>query len=147
MPRFKGGASGLSPLAIQLTPTPFGGAESGAIEVVGFYAAVEADPAVATTVSRPILSRPSTIGIPAGGGRPVNIIGITNPAAVSHSEVLTAYGVPPSFPSVSPFTTLGPWGTEWAADSGGGLIVLPQDAILLYGIGGAWSGYLEWDEP
>ena len=150
MPRFKGGASGLAPLALQLSPSPYGtDPATSTIEVVGFYAAVETEPGVAMVVSRPVLTRPSTLGTPAGTTRPLEILGVGNPAAISQSELLAAYGTPPSFPSVSPYTTFGPFEVQWAAGTGEGQLILPGTAILLYALAGtnaAWNAQFEWNE-
>ena len=149
MPRFKGGASGLSPLAIQLVPGGPSDPPTGVCKVVGWSASVETQLGIATVVSRPVITRPSLLGT-SPGTSPTNIIGITNPAAVSNSELLTAYGTPPSFPSVSPYTVFAPYSVQWAAGSGEeAMLVLPGSGILLYALAGsnaAWNGQLEWDE-
>lgn len=145
MPRFKGGASGLSPLAIQLRPTTPGSAGVYSAEVVGWYAGVEVGPQ-GSVVSRPVISRPSLLGT-ASGTRQPNIIGVSNPAAVSISELLTAFGTQPSLPAVTTYTITEPWDVQWAAAPGSGLLVLSGGGILLYAKGGAWNGQIEWDEP
>jgi len=142
VPRFKGGASGLSPLTIQLTSTV-------AVEVVGWYAAVDTEPGIATVVSRPVISRPSLLGT-SPGTQPTPIIGVGNPSAVSSSVLLPAFGTPPSLPSVSPYTTLEPFAVQWGAAPGSGLLVPIGAGLLLYALASgaaAWNGQLEWDEP
>jgi hypothetical protein len=144
MARFRGGASGLSPLAIQLRAT------TATLRVTGWSAGVDTNPGVATLVSRVVVTRPSSIGTPAGTG-PAQIVGVTNPAAVPTAELLTAFGTPPSFPSVSSYPTLAGFYTDWSAGLGEGLLVLPGTALLLYATsdiaaGAAWSATIEWDE-
>jgi hypothetical protein len=123
---------------------------TGVAEVVGWYAGVETDPGIATVVSRPVITRPSLLGTDPGT-RPNNIVCLSNPgaSAAATSTLLTAFGTPPSYPSVSPFTTFGAWDVQWAAGPGEGLIVLPGQGLLLYAIAGstgAWNGLLEWEE-
>lgn len=140
MPRFKGGDTSLSPLAIQLAP------DAGqTVQVVGWFAASEVEAGTATNVSRPVLSRPSLLGT--GVSRASAIQPVTNPGAVPSASLLTQFFTPPSFPSVTVFTALAPFQVQWAADPENGLIVPSGGALLLYALGPTWDGFLEWDEP
>lgn len=145
MARFRGCAGGLSPLAIQLKAT------TSTVRLMSWYAGVETQAGIATVVSRPVITRPSLLGTPAGSGASTPV-GVSNPAAVATAELLTAFGTPPSFPAPSLYTTLAPFSASWAAGSDdGGLLVFPGSAILLFAqsdatVGAAWNAYLEWDE-
>lgn len=140
MPRFKGGASGLSPLLVQLSTS-----DTGTVEVVGWYAGV-APKVTGSPVSRPRISRPSLIGTASSTGL-AGIIGVSNPAAVSESALVTAFATLPSLPATSTYLITEPYDVQWAAAKGSGLIVLPGAAALLYAIGPDWNGQLEWSEP
>lgn len=142
--RFEGGATGQAPLQIQLSTTASG---TGSVALVVGYRAT-GENALGST-SRPILSRPSTLGV--GSTTVSNLrsipIGLT-PAC----NLLSQFSSAPSLPGVNEGTFNLPLRINWMTNPEDAIVVGTQGAeagLLLYASasgGHTWTGAIVWEE-
>lgn len=143
--RFEGGAAGQAPLRVQLSTTATG-AGSVAI-VVGYRATGES---TTGSASRPLLSRPSTLGVGTTAGSDIRSI----PSGATPScNLLTSYSSAPTVPPSTEGTFNLPVRISWLCNPEDGIVVGSQGAvaaILLFASasgGHLWTGSLVWEEP
>lgn len=143
--RFEGGAQGAAPLQVQLS-TSASGAGSVA-HVVGYRANGET---TTGSASRPILSRPSTIGTGSSVSADLRSIPVgASPACT----LITSFSGSPSVPGVTEGTFNLPIRISWLGNPEDAIVVGSQGAaaaLLLYATasgGHTWSGVLVWEEP
>lgn len=143
-PRFEGGTSGAAPLRIQLATTASG--DGSVASVIGWSVAGENTSGAA---SRPIISRPSSIGTGTGQTPEVR----SRPSsATPNCELLTTFSGAPSVPAVSEGSFNLPIVVSWLGNREDGVIVGSQGAsaaLLLYASasgGHTWTGAIIWEE-
>lgn len=149
MALFKGATFSAAPLRIQVT------APAGApIYVVGFNAAGE-DARGAT--SRPILTRPSTLGSGTGTAIPVSPTGpptLSTPEGMpttgnAQATVVTSFRSSPSVPSVHIGSYNLPMRVVWQVPLSQAMVVPASDGVLLYALtvgSHTWCGEITWEE-
>ncbi len=142
--RFEGGAAGQAPLQIQLSTTASG--DGSVAVVVGYRATGES---ATGSASRPILSRPSTLGV---GSTTVSNLRSVPVGVTPACNLLASFSSAPSLPGVNEGTFNLPIRISWLTNPEDGIVVGSQGAeagLLLYASasgGHTWTGSIVWEE-
>lgn len=141
--RFAGSESLQAPLRLQLLAP----ASTGAIGILVGIRAV-GDNSLGSA-SRPVVTRPSTIGV--GNNSPPEIRG--SASTVPRCTFLTAYSTAPFTPILTTGSYNLPIEVSWQVDTEEGIVVGGQGvdtALLLFAAasgGHTWTGEMVWEEP
>jgi hypothetical protein len=132
---FKGGVSGAAPLQVQLSMP------ANSVGRVLDYAAAGEN--AVGSASRPVLSRPSTLG--SGSGTAVPMDGYSTAQGV----VVTSFSSAPTLPVVGSGALNLPIRVRWAAPREQSFVIYGGGGALLYAAasgGHAWTGSMIWEE-